>query len=68
MDIAAEREEITKFDPEERVYCETLLTKIDRLQALAEYADYKHKNGCNPKPWENDCDCGLLKALKEGEK
>ena len=23
----------------------------------------KHKKGCNPKPWENECNCGLLQKI-----
>ncbi len=33
MDIEAEREQVTKFDPEERTYCEWLLAEIENLQA-----------------------------------
>lgn len=32
IDVAAEREQLIKFDPEERQYCEKLLNEIQRLQ------------------------------------
>ena len=33
MDIEAEREQVTRFDPEERTYCEWLLAEIEQLQS-----------------------------------
>ena len=32
IDVSEERENITKFDPEEKEYCEILLKEIERLQ------------------------------------
>ncbi len=33
IDVESEREEITKFDPEEKEYCDKLLNEIKQLQA-----------------------------------
>lgn len=35
----------------------------EQLKKLANYG--RHKEGCNPKPWENECKCGFLKALRK---
>ena len=36
-----------------------------RIKELEKYC--RHKDGCNPKPWENECKCGFLQVLKKGE-
>ena len=33
------------------------------LKKLAEYSG--HKTNCKPQPWENECACGYLQALKK---
>jgi len=36
--------------------------RIKKLEEITKYS--RHKEGCNPKPWENECECGYLQALK----
>lgn len=43
-------------------YVELLQAETERLKKLSEYA--RHKEGCNPEPWENECECGYLQLLE----
>ena len=46
------------------IRCERILRalKKDKKNYLLEYG--RHKDDCSPKPWENECKCGFLQALK----
>ena len=45
---------------------EHLASEIQNTLAMLEEPEkpdkYKHKPGCNPKPWNNECICGVLKS------
>lgn len=60
IDTAAERENITKFDPEEQEYCKTLLDEIDKLK--------KEKyplvcEECGYGAWEGETMCPFCELL-----